>query len=335
MGELHMPDEAVEAEKSAVEMRRNLRAVIWHVALTFALSEPYLYLLFSYRCPSLDEMTEQTTSHLFSLRTLVGLPAVWMPAICALLVTRFVLHENWRTTTLNRLGHKRYYIWAWLLCPALTLIIVWLSVLSGLAKFDPNMFMAQIAGYEFGGATDLRRSFLLQLLPAAIFLPGFWSVHLLGEEIGWRGFLLPRLMKAGLGQWGALILSGAIWGLWHAPLPLSGCAFTGHPILGILVFVLSLILFGIVFGWLMLASRSVWVPAVAHAALDTISRRVMLLLDPQFNFYLVGSEGSLLGWGVYTVFIAWLAWTGRLPVRSREVSGLLGSVSQPEGQYGI
>jgi len=170
----------------------------------------------------------------------------------------------------------------------------------------------------------------VQLIPAAIFLPGLWSVHLLGEEIGWRGFLLPRLMKAGLGQWQALILSGAIWGLWHAPLALSGCAFAPHPFIGILVFVVSLTLYGIVFGWLMLASGSVWVPAVAHAALDTTARRVMLLLDPQFNFYLVGNDDSLLGWGVYVVFIAWLIWSGRLPVRSPEVTELLGTLPQAE-----
>ena len=45
----------------------------------------------------------------------------------------------------------------------------------------------------------------------------------------------------------------------------------------------------------------------------------MFLLTPGFNHYLVGSEGSLLGGAVYAIFIAWLAWTGRLPVGFEEV----------------
>jgi len=63
---------------------------------------------------------------------------------------------------------------------------------------------------------------------------------------------------------------------------------------------------------------------------DTISRREVFLLAPGYDYYLVGSEGSLLGWAVYAIFIAWLVWTGRMPVRSKEMPELLGPVSQPE-----
>src|SRR5436305_814196 len=56
-----------------------------------------------------------------------------------------------------------------------------------------------------------------------------------GEQWGWRGYLLPRLLP--LGQWPALLLSGAIWGLWHAPVILLGYNYPQHPILGVLVMV--------------------------------------------------------------------------------------------------
>jgi hypothetical protein len=53
---------------------------------------------------------------------------------------------------------------------------------------------------------------LLWFTTARIFLdPGPW-----GEETGWRGFALPRLLKLFSPLSAALIL-GAVWGLWHTP----------------------------------------------------------------------------------------------------------------------
>lgn len=41
-----------------------------------------------------------------------------------------------------------------------------------------------------------------------------------GEEIGWRGYMLTRLVDSGIKA--PILISGLIWGLWHAPLILSG-----------------------------------------------------------------------------------------------------------------
>ena len=76
------------------------------------------------------------------------------------------------------------------------------------------------------------------------------------------------------------------------------------------------ILLGIVFGWLRLASGSVWVAAVAHATLQTVVVKESFLLVPGFNSYLAGNQTRVLGWVPLAAFIAWLAWTGRLPVRT-------------------
>jgi membrane protease YdiL (CAAX protease family) len=77
----------------------------------------------------------------------------------------------------------------------MTLIIVWPSVLLGQASFDPSMISAQAAGCNFTSGNDFRGPFLLQLLPAAVLLPALTAPINMGEELGWRGFLLPRLMK--------------------------------------------------------------------------------------------------------------------------------------------
>ena len=57
-----------------------------------------------------------------------------------------------------------------------------------------------------------------------------------------------------------MILTGGIWGFSHTPIPLSRCF--GQSYLGLIVLVLATTLSGIVFGWLRLASGSVWVPAL-------------------------------------------------------------------------
>jgi membrane protease YdiL (CAAX protease family) len=75
-----------------------------------------------------------------------------------------------------------------------------------------------------------------------------------GEEFGWRGYLLPKLMPLGKGA--AYLLMGAIWGLWHLPLILMGFTYPGHPLIGTLLFIALLTLFGAVLNEVTLRYRS-------------------------------------------------------------------------------
>ncbi|MDA8065866.1 MAG: CPBP family intramembrane metalloprotease [Thermaerobacter sp.] len=95
------------------------------------------------------------------------------------------------------------------------------------------------------------------------FVNGAWA---LGEEPGWRGYLLPRLWP--LGRGGALALSGGIWGLWHAPLVAMGFDYPGHPVAGILFMMMLTTLFGVLLGYLRLRHGSVQLAALAHGAFN-------------------------------------------------------------------
>jgi membrane protease YdiL (CAAX protease family) len=162
---------------------------------------------------------------------------------------------------------------------------------------------------------------LLQTIAALTVAPFFNSLFALGEELGWRGFLLPRLMRSGIGQWTALVTSGAVWGVWHAPIILLGHNYPDHPRLGVLLMTVFCVLLGVLFGWLRLASRSVWPSTIAHATLNAVAGLPLVLLTP-FNFALGGMLTGAVGWIPLALLIAWLTWSGRLPVRPRDDEGL-------------
>ncbi len=105
-----------------------------------------------------------------------------------------------------------------------------------------------------------------------LILKSFREIPLgIGEEYGWRGYLLPRLMPAG--EAGASILIGLIWAFWHLPMMVLGMNYPGqNVIISSLIFVIFVILMSFPFTWLYLASRgSVLVVALFHIALDVFT----------------------------------------------------------------
>jgi membrane protease YdiL (CAAX protease family) len=84
-----------------------------------------------------------------------------------------------------------------------------------------------------------------------------------GEEIGWRGYMLTRLIDARVPQ--PLLVSGIIWALWHFPLILSGKYAAGpNPGLSAAIFLVGVVGIGYVIGVLRLRSGSVWPAALLH-----------------------------------------------------------------------
>jgi membrane protease YdiL (CAAX protease family) len=241
---------------------------------------------------------------------------MWGPGLSALIVTRRVFGESWRTTTLDRLGRKRYYLWAWLLPAAGTAIAALLTVAFGVAALDPQFLTLQDLMNSQGIAASIPPEALLviQTVVGVLLAPLVNAPFTVGEEIGWRGFLLPRLMQLGIRQWPALLISGAVWGLWHAPIVLQGHNYPDHPYLGIVMMTVFTMLLAVIFGWLQLASGSVWVPAAAHGALNGIAGVPILILSPH-DATLGGTLASIIGWIPIAVFVAWLVYSRRVPVR--------------------
>jgi len=129
----------------------------------------------------------------------------------------------------------------------------------------------------------------LALIPIAAVLNGFLAF---GEEIGWRGWLLPELQP--LGNWPAVLLTGAIWGAWHSPLILLGYNFNQPNPLGVVAMIVGCTAVGVVIGWLRIWSNSVWPAVVGHGALNATGGLVLLLSSDESapNLLLAGPLGA-------------------------------------------
>mmetsp|Transcript_100218 Transcript_100218/g.259142 ORF Transcript_100218/g.259142 Transcript_100218/m.259142 type:complete len:311 (+) Transcript_100218:58-990(+) len=97
-----------------------------------------------------------------------------------------------------------------------------------------------------------------------------------GEEVGWRGWLLREL--APLGFWRASLISGAMWGLWHAPLTIQGHNYPQHPGAGIAMMTAFCALLSPSMTLLRWKSRSVWSAAIFHGVLNAGGALPMLML---------------------------------------------------------
>ena len=283
------------------------KPLLWFLVFAFAISWPlFLSPLFF---PDLDP-----TTRLLAIQGLWAL-AMWGPGIAALIATLAVAKQPFKSLRLYMLGPKRHYLWAWLLPPVLVILSGLLTVLIRTGQLDTRFTFIQQMMAQTGTQLPFSTGMLvlIQIVEALLLAPLINIVFGMGEELGWRGFLLPRLLP--LGQWKALLICGTIWGVWHAPAIAQGHNYPDHPFPGIFLMTVFCILFGIILGWMYLNTRSPWVAALGHASLNAWVGLPYLFLAPGFDTALGGTLTSLPGWVVMALFIGWLVISKRLPVQ--------------------
>jgi membrane protease YdiL (CAAX protease family) len=140
---------------------------------------------------------------------------------------------------------------------------------TGLASFKAPALPAAILGMHFASAEGASMRFF-QCLGAMLTLGALQACkYTAGEEIGWRGYMLTRLIDAKIPA--PILVSGLVWGLWHAPLIVSGQYASGpHPLLSVGLFVVGIVAGGYVFAWLRLSSGSIWPCIWGHGAWNAI-----------------------------------------------------------------
>ena len=231
---------------------------------------------------------------------LIIMAVMWVPALATVLTVRFVTREGFGIANL-RLGPWKPYLASGLLVPLCFVLIYGLTWLLGLGQPDWKLtqFLAMIRTAP--GAHLARVPSPGLVLPALfgatlVFSPLLNGLFGFGEELGWRGYLLPKLMV--LGKPRAYLLVGGVWGLWHLPLVWIGFTYPGQPVLGSLAFLALTISLGVYLNELTLRHRSSILAGWVHGVFNSQKLGVWALLFPVRNPLLSGFAGlvGILVW---------------------------------------
>jgi uncharacterized protein len=226
--------------------------------------------------------------------------AMWSPAMAAF-ATKRIFGESMRELPW-RWGNARYAWLAYLMPIYYTVPVYAVAWLSGLGAFDLSALskMTEDFGWQdFPTGISLP---LFILFTGTLGMVGKLS-RALGEEIGWRGFLVPELAKVTSFPMVGLI-SGLMWAAYHYPALLFGDYNAGGPAwFGLSCFTIMVVADSFILAWLTLRSQSLWPAAIFHASHNLFIQLVFtpLTRDTGLTKYIIDEFGIGL---VITVGIA-------------------------------
>lgn len=242
------------------------------------------------------------------LTTICGTAMMLTPAIAGV-VTHRLLRGSGRRPLVEVLALRPgpwrrwlpYAVLAWLGPLVLTLVALALAAAIGVFQVDLVHFSgyAELIAQATGGRPiPLPMGALVALTLVQVLIGALINaVPALGEELGWRGFLYSCL--ADWPTWRRVLVTGVVWGLWHAPLILLGYNYpTVPPVAGLALMVVFTTLLAGLFDWLRRASGTVYVPALAHGAVNASGGLALV-------FAAAGSAPDTVSTGL-------LGWTGWL-----------------------
>jgi len=189
---------------------------------------------------------------------------MWGPAVSAIIVS--LLRRRSLTEIGWKIGRMKWLVAGWVIPVSVSFAAYGLIWITGLGVV-PNPTFLQRARFTLGMTSQANG---LVIVAAFLYisilglLPGM--IAALGEEIGWRGFLVPELAK-----WMSFpktgLVSGAIWCVWHMPAILSGSYGTADTPRWYQIgcFGAMVLSSAVVMAWLRMKSGSIWPVTIMHA----------------------------------------------------------------------
>lgn len=198
------------------------------------------------------------------LESLVGLGM--LAPLIAHVLTRLITKEGFAMTgkgsMLFGISFKnkkwKYYL--------IAMLLPWLYV--EISRVLPLIIKPELWDNEYYKVLEIDKRLIFIYPLIVIIQTTIISFAALGEEGGWRGYMMPKLIEL-MGLKKAVVIGGIIWGIWHAPLTCVGHNFgtdyPGFPYLGVVLMCLFCIVVGMMLTYVTEKSGSVWPAAIMHA----------------------------------------------------------------------
>lgn len=280
--------------------RREIRAGIFtYLACTFALSSIFYTLIIR-------------AGHLAAGHGLYVFGLMWCPGVAAILTCLI------RRRPIRSLGWK----WKWRYQAASYLIpilyagaaygVVWATGLGGV----PNHAVLDRFSKLGNANVSPARALIVFVLATGTLGMITSTASALGEEIGWRGFLVPELAKTTSFTKTALI-SGGIWTAWHVPILVFADYNSGTPVwYGLTCFAVMVMGISFVFAWMRLKSGSLWTGVFLHASHNLFIQGIFtpLTIDTGKTKWVIDEFGFALA--IAAVVVAVIVWRMRAQVEA-------------------
>jgi membrane protease YdiL (CAAX protease family) len=243
---------------------------------------------------------------------------MWCPAIGALLTCKYLGRP---LATLGwKWGNTRYQVLSYLIPLGYSTFAYSIAWLTGIAGLNPVQTAEAFSRYF--GLGPMSRPLGIALYFVAMGTIGVIEncATTLGEEIGWRGFLVPELAKRHSFT-ATAVLSGVIWALWHVPIIVFAGYNMGTGWYGLIVVSANMIGLCFVLTWLRLKSGSLWTGVILHASSNHFIQR---FFDPMTAYtgntkYILGEFG--IGFTLVVAVLAVYFWRRRAEVAQPLTAG--------------
>lgn len=300
-----------EAKQKQEEQSMDIKRIWIFLFITFALTYAVEIFMIMPLAGSADEQ-----SALFAQLLKAGV--MLFPSF-GVIVTRMVTKEPFvgkgMMISMKLKGNLRYFALAWFGIAGLIIFGASAYFLIFPSKFDPQMGYAklllsgQLQGTGQTITDETVRQAVLRQVIMGIFLSPFANLlNCFGEEWGWRGYLLPKMLKQ-FKIVPALLISGVIWGVWHMPLIIIGhnygVGYRGYPIVGILAMCVFCTVIGIILSYVTIKTGSCMPAVMGHGMLNGFAAAGLMftsLVDP-FNVFVGPTPVGLIG-GSGFIFVA-------------------------------
>ncbi|MGI5901707.1 MAG: CPBP family intramembrane glutamic endopeptidase [Desulfitobacteriia bacterium] len=222
--------------------------------------------------------------------------AMFVPTISNIL-TRLITKEGFQNMYLrpNFKGNIKAYLLVFFGPTILLFLSAAFYFLIFPGNFDSELTMVKASG--IAGISPIN-VILIMSLQVIILGPIINIIPTLGEELGWRGYLLPKLQEF-FSDRKALVITGAIWGIWHLPAIVMGhnygTNYIGYPVLGILAMIIFCIVLGIIEGYATIKLKSAVPAAMIHSTVNAGAGFPIVLAKGGYNTLLGPAITGLIG----------------------------------------